>query len=104
MFGVLLLFRKEFGVVTLSGQVDPGQPQSSEALDTYFAEVTANVPDGMKTTQDDAPWQYTTIHAPGRTRRVGHTGDATAFEDQRRVVAIRIGRITDQDDLRALDQ
>ena len=64
VFGVLLLFRKEFGVVTLSGQVDPGQPQSSEALDAFFAEVTANVPDGVKTTQVDAPWQYTTIHAP----------------------------------------
>ena len=25
--------------------------------------MTANVPNGMKTTQDDAPWQYTTIHA-----------------------------------------
>ena len=64
VFGVLLLFRKEFGVVTLSGQVDPGQPHSREALDTYLAEVTANVPDGTKMTQDDAPWQYTTIHAP----------------------------------------
>ena len=28
VFGALLLFRKEFGVVTLSGQVDPGQPQA----------------------------------------------------------------------------
>ena len=55
---------KEFGVVTLAGQVDPGQPRSSEALDTYFAEVTANLPNGVKTTQDDAPWQYTTLHAP----------------------------------------
>jgi hypothetical protein len=64
VFGNLLLFRKEFGVVTLTGQVDPGQPQSSEALDTYLAEVTADVPNGTKTTQDDAPWQYTTIHAP----------------------------------------
>jgi hypothetical protein len=62
--GNLILFRKEFGVVSLSGQVDPGQPQSGEALDTYFAEVTANLPAGMKTTQDDAPWQYTTLHAP----------------------------------------
>ena len=64
VFGSLVLFRKEFGVVTVSGQVDPGQPQSREALDTYLAEVTANVPNGVKTTQDDAPWQYTTIHAP----------------------------------------
>jgi hypothetical protein len=64
VFGSLVLFHKEFGVVTLAGQVDPGQPQSSEALDMYFAEVTANVPNGKKTTQDDAPWQYTTIHAP----------------------------------------
>ena len=63
VFGVLLLFRKEFGVVTLRGQVDPGQPHSREALDAYLAEVTANVPNGNKTTQD-APWQYTTIHAP----------------------------------------
>ena len=63
MYGNLVLFRKEFGVVTLTGQVDPGQPQSGEALDTYVAEVTANVPNGMKTTQDDAPWQYTTLHA-----------------------------------------
>jgi hypothetical protein len=63
VFGVLLLFRKEFGVVTLSGQVDPGQPQSREALEAYVAEVTANVPNGMTTTQDDAPWQYTTVHA-----------------------------------------
>ena len=62
--GNLVLFRKEFGVVTLSGQVDPAQPQSSEALETYLAEVTANVPNGLKTTQDDAPWQYTTLHAP----------------------------------------
>ena len=62
--GNLVLFRQEFGVVTLTGQVDPGQPQSSEALDTYFAEVTANVPNGMKTTKDDEPWQYTTLHAP----------------------------------------
>jgi FAD binding domain/Berberine and berberine like len=64
VFGALVLFRKEFGVVTLTGQVDPGQPQSSEALDAYFAEVTANVPNGVRTTQADAPWQYTTIHAP----------------------------------------
>jgi aclacinomycin oxidase len=64
VFGALIAFRKEFGVVTVTGQVDPGQPHSSEALDTYFAEVTANVPNGIKTTQDDAPWQYTTIHAP----------------------------------------
>jgi hypothetical protein len=26
--------------------------------------VTANVPNGSKTTRDDAPWQYTTLHAP----------------------------------------
>ncbi len=64
VFGTLVLFRKEFGVVTLSGQIDPGQPRGSEALDTYFAEVTANVPGGAKTTHADAPWQYTTIHAP----------------------------------------
>lgn len=62
--GMLVLFRKEFGVVTLTGQVDPAQPQSSEALDTYLAEVTANVPNGTKTTRDDLPWQYTTLHAP----------------------------------------
>src|SRR5919108_300228 len=62
--GNLVLFGKEFGVVTLTGQVDPAQPPSSEALDTYFAEVTANVPNGMTTTQDDAPWQYATLHAP----------------------------------------
>jgi aclacinomycin oxidase len=64
VFGSLLLFRKEFGVVTLSGQVDPGQPHGSEALDTYIAEVSANVPNGVKTTQDDAPWLYTITHAP----------------------------------------
>ena len=51
-------------MVTLTGQVDPGQPRSSEALDTYLAEVSANVPNGMKTTRDDEPWLYTTIHAP----------------------------------------
>jgi aclacinomycin oxidase len=62
--GTLVLFRKEFGVVTVAGQVDPGQPQSREALDTYLAEVTANVPNGVQTTQDDAPWLYTTMHAP----------------------------------------
>ena len=64
VYGTLVLFRKEFGVVTLTGQVDPGQPQGSEALDTYLAEVTANVPNGTKTTQENAPWQYTTLHAP----------------------------------------
>ncbi len=64
VFGVLLLFRKEFGVVTLSGQTDPGQPHGREALNAYLAEVTANVPNGVKTTHDDSPWQYTTIHAP----------------------------------------
>lgn len=64
VFGTLMLIRKEFGVVTLGGQVDPGQPQADEALDTYLAEVTANVPNGMKTVQEDRPWQYTTIHAP----------------------------------------
>jgi FAD/FMN-containing dehydrogenase len=64
VYGNLVLFRKEFGVVTLTGQVDPGQPQSREALDTYFAEVTANLPDGVKKRQDDAPWLYTTMHAP----------------------------------------
>ena len=62
--GTLVLFHKEFGVVTLSGQVDPGHPGGSEALDTYLAEVTTDVPNGMKTTQEDAPWQYSTIHAP----------------------------------------
>jgi aclacinomycin oxidase len=62
--GMLALFRKEFGVVTLTGQADPGQPHSSEALDTYLAEVTANVPNGVRTTQGDAPWLYTTLHAP----------------------------------------
>jgi hypothetical protein len=62
--GNLVLFRKEFGVVTLTGQVDPGQPQSSQALDTYVAEVTANVPGGMKRTKYGEPWLYTTLHAP----------------------------------------
>ena len=61
VYGVLVLFRKEFGVVTLAGQADS---QKSDALDTYFAEVTANVPGGTKTTQTDVPWLYTTIHAP----------------------------------------
>jgi aclacinomycin oxidase len=64
VFGTLVMFRKEFGVVTLTGQVDPGQPHSREALDAYVAEVTANVPDGVTTARDDAPWQYTTLHAP----------------------------------------
>ncbi len=64
VYGTLVLFRKEFGVVTLTGQVDPGHRQGSEALDTYLTEVTANVPNGMKSTQEDAPWQYTTLHAP----------------------------------------
>ena len=64
VFGSLIVFRKEFGVVTLAGQVDPGQPHGREALDRYVAEVTANVPHGKKTTHDDAPWQYTIIHAP----------------------------------------
>jgi aclacinomycin oxidase len=71
VFGSLLLFRKELGVVTLAGQVDPGQPHGSEALDTYFAEVTSNVPNGAKTTQTDAPWQYTTLHAPEVTDALG---------------------------------
>jgi aclacinomycin oxidase len=62
--GHLVLFRKEFDMVTLTGQIDPGQPQSKEALDSYIAEVTANVPNGMKTTRDDAPWLHTTLHAP----------------------------------------
>jgi aclacinomycin oxidase len=64
VYGILVLFRKEFGLVTLTGQVDPGQPHSSDALDAFFAEVTANVPNGTKTTQEDAPWQYTTLNAP----------------------------------------
>ena len=64
VYGVLVLFRKEFGVVTVTGQIDPGQPRSGEALDAYFAAVTANMPTGMKTTRADAPWQHTTIHAP----------------------------------------
>src|ERR671924_528201 len=34
----------------------------------------------------------------GSSRRVGHTGDATAVEDQRRVPAIRVGRIPDEDE------
>jgi aclacinomycin oxidase len=62
--GTLFLFRKEFDMVALSGQVDPGQPQSREALNTYITEVTANVPSGMTTTRDDEPWLYTTLHAP----------------------------------------
>jgi hypothetical protein len=64
VYGTLVLFGKEFGAVALTGQIDPGQPHSREALDTYLAEVTANVPGGRKTTHDDAPWQYTTLHAP----------------------------------------
>ena len=104
VYGNLVLFRKEFGVVTLTGQVDPAQPQSSEALDTYFAEVTANVPNGMKTTRDDAPWQYTTLHAPEVADALGTAGDAAALEGQGRVLAIRVGRVTDQDDLRAPDR
>lgn len=64
IFGSLILFRKEFGVVSLSGQIDPGQPGSREALEEYIAEVTANVPNGAKTVQEDVPWLYTTINAP----------------------------------------
>ena len=64
VFGSLILFGREFGVVTLTGQVDPGRPRAREALDAYFAEVTASVPNGKTTTQEDAPWQYATIHAP----------------------------------------
>ena len=61
--GTLVLFRKEFGAVILTGQVDPAQPQSSGVLDTYLAEVTADVPGGTKTTRDE-PWQQATLHAP----------------------------------------
>ena len=71
VYGHLVLFRKEFGVVTLTGQVDPAQPHSSEALDAYLAEVTANLPNGMKTTQADAPWLYTTLHAPEAADALG---------------------------------
>jgi FAD/FMN-containing dehydrogenase len=62
--GTLVLFREEFGVVTVSGQVDPGHRRGREALDTFLAEVTTNVPNGTTTTQEDVPWQYATIHAP----------------------------------------
>ena len=69
--GQLVLFRREFGVVTLTGQIDPGQPHGRELLDTYFAEVAANVPGGTTATQDDAPWQHTTLHAPDVSDALG---------------------------------
>jgi hypothetical protein len=61
VYGNLVLFRKEFGVVTLTGQVDPGQPHGSEALYAYLTEVAANLPNGTRTTRDDVPWQYSTL-------------------------------------------
>ena len=71
VWGQLIAFRKEFGAVMLVGQIDPGQPASSETLDAYFAEVTANVPNGTKTLRDSEPWLYSTINLPDASDRLG---------------------------------
>ena len=55
----------------LTGQIDPGRPQSRESLDAYFAEVTANVPNGTKTTRDSEPWLYNTINLPDTSDALG---------------------------------
>ena len=70
VWGQLIAFRKEFGVVMLTGQIDPGQSASREALDTYFAEVTANVPNGTKATRDE-PWLYNTVNLPDASDALG---------------------------------
>ena len=102
--GNLILFRKEFGVVTLAGQVDPGQPHSSEALDTYFAEVTANLPNGVQTTQDDAPWQYTTLHAPEVADVSGIPATQLRSKAKGAFLRSALDRSQDQDDFRTPDQ
>jgi FAD/FMN-containing dehydrogenase len=71
VWGQLVAFRKEFGVVMLVGQIDPGQPAGREALDAYFAEVTANVPNGTRTTRDSEPWLYNAINLPDTSDALG---------------------------------
>ena len=65
VFGALVLFRKEFGVVTLTGQVDPGQPGSTRSAGHVLRRGDSESAERHPgTTQHDAPWQYTTINAP----------------------------------------
>ncbi len=71
IWGTLIGFRKEFGVVILTGQIDPGQPHSRESLATYFAEVTANVPNGTETNRNDEPWLYHTVNLPDTSDALG---------------------------------
>ena len=71
VWGQLVAFRKEFGLVMLVGQVDPGMPRSLDSLDAFVAEVTANVPNGTRTTRDREPWLYRTINLPDVSDTLG---------------------------------
>ena len=104
VYGTLVLFRKEFGVVTLSGQVDPGHSRGSRSAgripcrgDNQRAERHEN---------DTGRCAVAVQHDPcsGRSRCVGDTGYATALEGQGRLLAICIGPITGQDAVRTLEQ
>ena len=70
IWGTLLAFRKEFGAVMLTGQIDPGQPGSREALDMYLADVTAKVPHGTTTVRDE-PWLYNAVNLPDTSDALG---------------------------------
>lgn len=71
IWGTLIAFRKEFGVVILTGQVDPGRPNAREILDAYFAEVTADVPRGAKAIRHDEPWLHNTVNLPDTSDALG---------------------------------
>ena len=97
LWGTLITFRKDFGVVMLTGQIDPGQPGSRETLDTYLAEVTANVPTGTTTTRNDEPWLYSAVNLPDTSdalglRRRGSVRKSRARSCARRLTPRRPGR------------
>ncbi|WP_239082523.1 FAD-binding oxidoreductase [Actinoplanes teichomyceticus] len=62
--GEVVAFRKEFGLVTLMGRLDPSEPGSRELLDAYLAEVSAGMPEPVARTLEDEPWLYKMINVP----------------------------------------
>jgi aclacinomycin oxidase len=64
LHGEVVAFRKEFGLVTLMGRLDPSMSGSRSLLDAYLAEVSAGLPEAKVRTLEDEPWLYKMINVP----------------------------------------
>jgi aclacinomycin oxidase len=87
--GEVVAFRRDFGLVTLMGRLDPSVPGSRELLDAYLSEVSAGLPEPAVRTFDDEPWLYKMINVPDPASTFGM--DASRLRSKLKAAYLRTG-------------